>query len=112
MPEFECPFCHHIHTGQAPIAVLRSIKASGIRKAVLDILIASYPEGLARRSLVFQAYLGVRNGGPEFGDHVVANMLTSLREQLPQYGWTIPNYVSSGNRYRLAPIDEARDRAA
>jgi hypothetical protein len=39
-------------------------------------------------------------------------MLTSLREQLPQYGWTIPNYVSSGNRYRLAPIEQARMRAA
>jgi hypothetical protein len=105
--EYECPFCHHHHTGIAPIEVLRAITKGGTRMRLLSILIDSYPNSVNMRTLEAEVY-GTR--GPLCSSAILSNYLSELRKSLAPYGWSIPHRSSSGHFYCLAPAIREVDR--
>ena len=108
-----CPCCQRpLEDGQTvPISHLRDIKLSRGHKVIVEALIDAYPRAVGIDHLIDRLYENDADGGPLNPQHVIRQMLSRIRSELPKHGWTVPvNTRGGGNygSYRLEPLKEKR----
>lgn len=111
-----CPCCLREYSDKPdPRAVVSHIKVGGVRRRILDALVASFGRRVNTTDVVAYVYGYRRDGGPMSARDCVKVHAYALRRLLSRYGLTIVGQRVDGGSFMLtwvAPAARERDAAA
>jgi hypothetical protein len=106
-----CPCCRRpLDVGETvDVTHLRDVKMANQHKVLINALVDVYPRSVKMGFLVDRLYADDPDGGPDDPVRLVRSLMTRIRKELPEYGWSVPaNSAGRGNygSYRLEPLKD------
>lgn len=83
-----CPCCGGEIKSTVQMDALRHVPAAPRERALMDILVQSYPRHMSISQLADRLYADDMDGGPVTANRCVSQLLFRIRARLKPLGWT------------------------